>query len=254
MQPDQLGLRGANPRRPQSLNRYSYVYNDPINFIDPTGLLPVLVCSWRHVYGDSGWIEIRVCEIGDEPERIDPREPREPVDPDQIPDYDPTDDIEKFFRENPGCREVINKKLKAAGLEGTFSEATLKGFKWLYAGGMDDKTLKRLKLSDFGETGKSKNENLYSVFNNKSFPADAVAIWTGNIPTVITYFNLGIQPRSTIAAHESLHILFKGDHRAVAEKLGLGTFAGNEKEAEKAASIAINKFLNDNCGVKREGQ
>jgi RHS repeat-associated protein len=35
MQPD---LMGGNPNAPQSLNRYSYVANDPINLIDPLGL------------------------------------------------------------------------------------------------------------------------------------------------------------------------------------------------------------------------
>ena len=33
---------------PQSLNRYSYVQNDPVNFVDPTGLLPSLrgIINW----------------------------------------------------------------------------------------------------------------------------------------------------------------------------------------------------------------
>jgi RHS repeat-associated protein len=37
-QPDRLGLGAANVRKPQTLNRYTYTSNDPINFIDPTGL------------------------------------------------------------------------------------------------------------------------------------------------------------------------------------------------------------------------
>jgi RHS repeat-associated protein len=37
LQPDPAGLSAAKPHRPQSLNRYSYVQNDPVNFIDPTG-------------------------------------------------------------------------------------------------------------------------------------------------------------------------------------------------------------------------
>lgn len=38
MQPDRLGLGAADVRRPQTLNRYAYTSNDPINFVDPTGL------------------------------------------------------------------------------------------------------------------------------------------------------------------------------------------------------------------------
>ena len=39
MQADPLGLGAADVTNPQSLNLYSYVGNDPINFVDPTGLM-----------------------------------------------------------------------------------------------------------------------------------------------------------------------------------------------------------------------
>ncbi len=38
LQPDPLGLGAANSSDPQSLNLYSYVGNDPANFVDPSGL------------------------------------------------------------------------------------------------------------------------------------------------------------------------------------------------------------------------
>ncbi len=38
MTPDTKGLGSANTRRPETLNRYSYTHNDPVNFVDPTGL------------------------------------------------------------------------------------------------------------------------------------------------------------------------------------------------------------------------
>ena len=38
MQVDRLGVTGARARYPQKLNRYAYVHNDPINFVDRNGL------------------------------------------------------------------------------------------------------------------------------------------------------------------------------------------------------------------------
>lgn len=38
MQPDPLGFGAADSSDPQSLNQYSYVGNDPVNYIDPSGL------------------------------------------------------------------------------------------------------------------------------------------------------------------------------------------------------------------------
>jgi RHS repeat-associated protein len=44
LSPDPSGLDFANPRNPQSLNLYSYVRNNPLGHIDPTGLALQLNC------------------------------------------------------------------------------------------------------------------------------------------------------------------------------------------------------------------
>jgi RHS repeat-associated protein len=43
--PDALGLRAANKLKPQSLNLYSYVKNDPVNGYDITGTFDCLPCQ-----------------------------------------------------------------------------------------------------------------------------------------------------------------------------------------------------------------
>jgi len=54
MTPDIKGLESANVRKPQTLNRYSYTYNDPINHIDPSGLVPrEEVCDWIYRYDEE---------------------------------------------------------------------------------------------------------------------------------------------------------------------------------------------------------
>jgi len=45
MQADPLGLGAADATDPQSLNRYSYVGNDPVNFVDPTGMYAIAFCN-----------------------------------------------------------------------------------------------------------------------------------------------------------------------------------------------------------------
>ena len=36
--PDPAGLAAVDPSNPQSWNRYAYVFNDPMNYVDPLGL------------------------------------------------------------------------------------------------------------------------------------------------------------------------------------------------------------------------
>jgi RHS repeat-associated protein len=53
--PDPQWLSAASARRPQTLNRYSYVNNDPVNFVDRTGLgsCGFLICDSITVNGNA---------------------------------------------------------------------------------------------------------------------------------------------------------------------------------------------------------
>jgi hypothetical protein len=57
MQPDPLGLGAADLTDPQSLNRYSYVGNDPANFTDPLGLFLLAEGG----VGFGGFLDPRLC-------------------------------------------------------------------------------------------------------------------------------------------------------------------------------------------------
>jgi len=45
MSPDPAGLAAVDPTNPQSWNRYAYVGNNPLNYVDPTGLYPGGDCN-----------------------------------------------------------------------------------------------------------------------------------------------------------------------------------------------------------------
>ena len=53
LQPDPLGIGAADVTDPQSLNRYSYVGNDPANFTDPTGLFCYARYEVTTTYGNG---------------------------------------------------------------------------------------------------------------------------------------------------------------------------------------------------------
>ncbi len=62
MQPDPIGLKAADLKIPQTLNRFSYVRNDPINFIDRGGLYAESgMCVMVGFGGWEGyqWVEYR---------------------------------------------------------------------------------------------------------------------------------------------------------------------------------------------------
>jgi RHS repeat-associated protein len=81
MSPDPMGMRAVSKGRPKSLNRYSYVEGNPVNFRDPRGTC-LIYWSWlddEHTYGS--W-EVTLCR--DEPDIPQPELPPavpEPVEP-----------------------------------------------------------------------------------------------------------------------------------------------------------------------------
>jgi RHS repeat-associated protein len=58
LQPDPMGLKAASVSRPQSLNRYAYANNDPVNFVDPGG---TCIVYWHQVTETYGFWDTMLC-------------------------------------------------------------------------------------------------------------------------------------------------------------------------------------------------
>ena len=82
MQADPSWAKATNYRRPESLNRYTYVFNDPVNFIDPGGAIPIPIIGPCAI---TFCVKIATNEPG--PDAL-PRNPRDIV-PQRLPVIEP---------------------------------------------------------------------------------------------------------------------------------------------------------------------
>jgi RHS repeat-associated protein len=57
--PDPLGTGAVDPTNPQTWNRYAYVINDPVNYVDPLGLCPAIT-----IPGHCSSIQVRMMGSG----------------------------------------------------------------------------------------------------------------------------------------------------------------------------------------------
>jgi len=135
--PDPYG--GMSVGNPQSLNRYSYVQNDPVNLVDPTGLLAMMVCErWLDNEG-GGWMELCAWGFG----FGDPPIPREPnpragrTPPKAAPEP------QRFGRKDKEerCRKAVDEAQRASdAIERRFANA-------IRAGGLDATHQKSIEQS-----------------------------------------------------------------------------------------------------------
>ena len=124
-QPDPAGLRAAHLNKPESLNRYSYVENDPVNRRDPSGMFGYIGDEEEEIEEEPDWsglIALLLGGWGGGPV-IFPILPDPVVLVPLIPDAksDARDAKDAFLKANPGCAGVIDTVLKGLGV-GTLEE------------------------------------------------------------------------------------------------------------------------------------
>ncbi|MCI0335933.1 MAG: hypothetical protein L0226_00005, partial [Acidobacteria bacterium] len=255
MQPDPMGLGATEVTRPESLNRYSYVWNDPVNLIDPSGLFLPSEVDPGFDYGDLPWPG-----IDDEPRTLPvvfPRPEREGV---QI--VLPIINIKfiKALRDlPPACQ-----KLLASKFGGNFEEAINVAQNTTF---IDINSNEARTGSPAGAAGRSYRdiweENLRALGGAASaaaIPSTSSVVSTDGKTTYKydykgentvlfdpKFFGPKSPSQSTILAHEFFHIAFNLDDASLAKELGLdySKIAGPTDQAK--ASQAISKFIDDKC-------
>jgi RHS repeat-associated protein len=250
MQPDPIGLASSESGYPLSLNLYSYVNNDPVNYTDPTGLLICLICGTP--YDNTGWWYDfffgggggsgggRGTGKGDgggagsQTQNI-------------VANLNNTKDtIKSFLKDNPDCDNRLNSKL---GVNNANLGDSLKNVVSLTkeedsaAQLILGQTIDQLELTAylpgvdkdmrFGDLVKKLKESgkLPPAFAN---PAK------GQIYLFSPSSQLSIKQANAILTHEFLHVVAKGNHDEVFNKLGLSyTGANNDEEKSKALSAWV---------------
>jgi RHS repeat-associated protein len=112
MRPDPKGLEAADIKKPQSLNRYAYVGNDPVNFVDPGGLYEQ--AWWWGAYMDFMSFYIYAMFLDSPPPAPIPGDPPPPE-----PEQDPTKNV-GFIKD--AAKDLSKKKLDKKDCQDTLSK------------------------------------------------------------------------------------------------------------------------------------
>jgi RHS repeat-associated protein len=248
--PDPAGMQYVNTRNPESLNRYAYTGNDPVNYVDPTGLIGILDGASPDWLCRLGLLIFCPLDYFSPVNRPPTREESEP-------------------KKNPGVKVPLKKDKKSA-YEDLREEAL-----------MLSKTCETFLGNKLSKHKKEITDLLNAIKSQKPFDGLASTIAAGDAGLVSLgskYYRLGVNDifeelskgdgadavtafykentryevyfdpdsiSSQIIIHEALHSLFRVNDRDLAEKLG------GEPSVENLNSTWIKRRLFEwDCGSR----
>jgi RHS repeat-associated protein len=259
MTPDPIGVKGANFNLPQSLNQYAYVENDPINFIDPSGKLraySVGLCTLASITsimdgGGASWFmscpsigngnDDDIGGIGAGGSYVLGLDDSSKL----------RDQANDFFKDKPGCKDFINNAAKGLGVPEL--DSVLSKIKFIdttvYGAPLNERMSKLGFGSQFG------NKKLSEVMVTDTDRPKALAnpyfgnSYYGTIFFSDKHFGDSLPMQQRTAAHEVLHVVFRGDHEKIVKSLGLTAFPADYNNDE--LSTLVNQFLDANCDLNK---
>ena len=258
--PDSAGLRAARAGKPQSLNRYAYVGNDPVNYIDQDGRIPVPVinpCGWAVVCASvtvsantSGPTSIGGFGLGGQFEVEEgPKDSGEGGgSSQQTQALDKTAEasniLGQFMGDNPDC----DAKFLGLGLDYRTIGTGNSTIKVIDPNG--DPTLLNMTLGQLGVTTLGiRNDKLSDwVVGNDAF---GFTIWeTGTIYLGDSFKLQSPQEQRITIAHELLHAHVQGSEAKILNRLGVTDPRTGEVWDEtdnRGASAGIDSYLKSGC-------
>jgi RHS repeat-associated protein len=272
--PDPAGLRGADVRKPQSLNRYSYVNNVPVNFIDPTGrfnspgpsnpcAVPGAICTLGLGNGGLGNADSFLTEEGDENGSGDGSGGEDQDNPVQDPGMliDNANTEAERLLQNPTCRAAIEdvvfkaflahagvkkEDMSATDLAYVLSDIASAAALISKLQGATRNIQATVYDPNFNATA---NESTNTITYYRGFFQQQIhsTIRTGNDPAY-SYSNRSTKEMGQTSIHEGMHLLFNGATDArLGEAISGKKITGNEDERRDKGSKTISDFVRDKC-------
>lgn|GEM_PF-4378227 len=234
-------FKGSNNTNPQSLNRYSYVQNDPINADDPVGLFPIIDLGGGSFaygicfsFGEAVWCEWRIYNEyrppAQKPPPPCPRSYKAPLTRKRLTTYDAQRDIVRDKLQNSDqCKTYLNehgidpnKALSAVNLQNAYDGPNSE-ISRLEAGLVSpDVDLTNPRIAQI------ENSCVSADFKNPRRTVGATtAIWPGQQPSSETtveersdvYYGKDISASNIL--HEALHSLLGVGDDGLANKLNI---------------------------------